>query len=309
MNVSSTEFRISTLSRPQFLDNENVLLAPIIKKKYRLIVYNIKTDEFRFIKPPLPPGNDFKNPILSNDLKWIAFTRADNTRKTSEICIIDINGKNFKQLTYANHYSYKALFSPNGKKIYFLRSLKQKKRTGTWLYSTDLSGRNEDKISKGYYVVLNPTITSDGKYILFTDYYKKTEDSGLDQKINQLEIDTGKLSILLDNKRGLVPASTKKNYKIIYLGTNCNSNEADEYSNKGEYDKIFSGIYERNLDTKKSKLLLKLKFDTYYLSLSPDNKKALYFWITHLMQYDFKTNSVSEIFINKEKILERYKDY
>lgn len=299
----SDDFQFDVSSRPSYSrDGNSILFSPRVKGKYRIFMLNLKNRSLKWINTQLPLTDSCKDAILSFNGKKIAFIHIDNKSNIHEIYIMDPDGTNLKQLTKAGHYSFEPFFSPDGKRIYFLRALKQKKRSGAWLYCIDIDGKNEKKISDENYNIINPNCTMDGKYIIFSEYYMG-DYPGLDQRIIKLKIDTGNSTIILDNKRGLVPIPANDGKRIFYLGTNLSNYEADKMSDEKKYSEIFGGIYSMNLDGRNNKILIKETWDTYYITISPDDKKVLYFFITNLMEYNLETNEIKEIIIDKEKII------
>ena len=163
------EFEIRVLSRPCFYgDTDYLLISPIINNRYRIILYNITNKNILPVRIPLPETDDFYYAVAADYGKKIAFAWKNNKLHTKEICVIDPDGRNFRQLTQANHHSLDPFFSPDLTKVFFTRSLNQKKRTGYWLYYINSDGTNEKRLSDNeYYYIYNPTCTKYGKYIVF----------------------------------------------------------------------------------------------------------------------------------------------
>lgn len=327
------DFKISPSTRPSYSKNDELLLfAPVIKKKYRIITYNTKSKNVRIINPLLLKSDNYYDPVFSPDEKRIAFVWYNKKLKASEICLIDINGTGFEQITRANHYSFKPFFSPDGEKIYFLRTIKKKKErigfllsiidylfpilkvrgsmsAGYRLHSIDIISKEEKELTKVYYYIYNPTITSDGKYIVFSLFY---EDKiyGFNYKIVKLDLFSKNVITLLDKKRTLTPAINPINGKIVYLGSDISGKEFKDGSKSGN-----KGMYI--LDSNNKSIFLKQLYSgVYYLSISPSGKKAIYMGrIIHdhktieykIMEFDFKTNNAKEIVVDKEKILSAFK--
>ncbi|MCK4339857.1 MAG: PD40 domain-containing protein [Candidatus Cloacimonetes bacterium] len=99
-------------------------------------------------------GSSF--PRFSPDGTKIGFKR--NKEGKSQIWIMDIDGKNIKQLTHEGHHSY-FCWMPNGK-IAFQREYE-------WTYTMDLNGINEKKLTIFEKDDYEPVWSPDGEKVAF----------------------------------------------------------------------------------------------------------------------------------------------
>jgi Tol biopolymer transport system component len=119
---------------------------------------------------------------------------SSNRSGNHELYVLDLGARSVKRLTNSPNVDYFGRFSPDGKRIVFLRSQRQwvsARETTAWdVFLVDVDGRNERRIAQGGY---HPTWAADGTAVVF--------QRGL-QAI-RLEVASGRESVLLDGPQAI----------------------------------------------------------------------------------------------------------
>jgi len=179
-----------------------------------LYVYDINKDE----NTRLTYGLRANNPGVSPDGEKIVFLYQKDG--TSNIGTVDINGKNFKRLTFYEHGEqvYNPKFSPDGKYIIYDYSFKETRD----IASVDTSGANQKFILKTSDDERNPVFDKDGNIIFASDrtgifnIYKMNVKNG---KTTQLtNVVGGAFMPAVDSNGNIAYAGyTSKGYKLFYI--------------------------------------------------------------------------------------------
>lgn len=273
------------------------------KGRFRIVLYDRESDSYSRLKIPLPAEDDYTDARISNSGERVAFVRYNKRLKTREICLINIDGSGFRQLTRANHYSVEPFFSKDDQTIYFIRTPKAKMNSGFSLYRIGIDGRGEEEISERSYDLLNPSLSRDGETIIYSQTYTKVEHGALNQRVIKLNVNDGESRVLIDDRQTIVPVYLNKRDGILHLGRSASHEDINLFAKRNEYDRIYDAIYLYDLKSENSKILKKIKYDTYYLALSHDDRYALYYFIRDLMEYDFMTNEVRKITFDEDRII------
>jgi hypothetical protein len=302
--------RLDYYSTPQYTkDGKSILLSLKIDNKYNMFIYNSEDHLIKWIKIPQESGSPL-SPCFSKDYSKIVFVWANKEKDSSNICIIDVNGENFKQITNANRYDFSPIFSKDSKKIYFLGSTnKEKNSVGSKFYCIDADGKNERQLSEEVFV--SPgyiSITSDDKYLIFSLLYGSEKTHNLENKLVKFDIPTGKTFSILDDKKYINPVACSNTQKIIFCGTNL-SNGIMEKLKEGDdlYSEMFSGFFSIDIDGQNRKILLKESAVDPYLSISNDDKKILYTFVGKLREFDIESNTIRKIELDEKAIMSSYK--
>ncbi len=116
------------------------------------------------------------NPAFSPDGKQVAYEYSDNEHGGYAIFIADIQTGFFRPLVNLSDEDAWPIFAPDGKKIYFVRSISLTKYRlvviHPWferdLFSIGIDGSNLEQITnQGYWFISAPSISADGRMLLF----------------------------------------------------------------------------------------------------------------------------------------------
>jgi dipeptidyl aminopeptidase/acylaminoacyl peptidase len=122
------------------------------------------------------------NPVISPDGKKIAFTVGfyckEKNKRSSDIYIMDINGKNMRKLTAHPGIESDISWSPDSRKIAFSADREEKK---SQIYIIDISGGEGEKLTDISTGATSPRWSPDGRWIafyssvgqLYSDEFKK----------------------------------------------------------------------------------------------------------------------------------------
>lgn len=121
---------------------------------------------------PAPPACD-GHPAYSPDGLKIVFTRhpACNRAEPGHVFIMNADGTSATQLTSGPYLDTGSVFSPDGKRIYFLRSWNKDGRSyfgdAQAIYSIGSEGSSEKKITADYQMLREPALSPDGRHLIF----------------------------------------------------------------------------------------------------------------------------------------------
>lgn len=109
---------------------------------------------------------------LSPDRKWIAFVSHGEGSET-HISLLDIKRERYGKLTHTGT-DYSPVWSPDGKKIFFVSGRHEKKDGNTEIYVMDHDGSNQQNLSNDYEPRYDHSLTlsPDGKKIAFVSDWK-----------------------------------------------------------------------------------------------------------------------------------------
>ncbi len=195
-----------------------------------LYMYNIDTEE----EERLTENVRANQPAVSNDGKSIVFLFQKDG--TTNIGLVDISGKNFKQLTFlANgEQVYNPVFSPDDKYIYFDYS----DHNGRDIYRIPVSGGNTERVIATLDDERNPAFTSDGKMIYSSDRTGIFNIYSLDPK-------TSESKQLTNVTGGAFMASVNTAGKIVYAGYTSRGYKIFEIDPVEKQDLIAGKDYKR----------------------------------------------------------------
>jgi len=191
----------------------------------------------------------------SPDGKKLAFYHKYDDKKTWSIHTMNVDGTNWKRLTFAkNKWDYGPEWSPDGKKIVFAREFKDS--TGIvhpeiWIMNADGSEQTQIKSLQGG----SPFFTPDGR-IVFSAEFK-----GKKSEICIAHIDGSHIVQLTDNQSDDWHPDVSPDGKHIAFMSNRDGNFE---------------VYVMNIDGSNQKRLTNDSADTWYPSWSPDGSKLIY---------------------------------
>lgn len=103
-------------------------------------------------------------PSLSADSRWIAYSRADETRENHHIWVMDSDGKNARQLTDGKGQDLFPRFSPDGQWITFSSNRKD----GNFeIYRINIKNKSLDRLTRHEGLDSNSCFSPDGSRIVF----------------------------------------------------------------------------------------------------------------------------------------------
>ena len=131
-------------------------------------------------------GNNDGYPMLSPDGKLILFE--SDRYGTSEIYVMDVDGKNLKQLTHNQFHDNSPKWSPDGTKIIFARE--RNDDSDIWMINAD--GTNEIQLTKTPGDDSHPNFSPDGTRIIFNSA-RSTPDLKAEWRFQWHEVFTMKI--------------------------------------------------------------------------------------------------------------------
>jgi len=190
-------------------DNEKIIFAKLSDDNpnraniHDLFIYNIKNEEDR----RLTRGLRANNPNLSHDGKKITFVFQKDG--TTNLGIVDIDGKNFKRLTFfeEGEQIYNPKFSNDDSYIVFGYSLKE----GRDIAKVNIDGSNFGFILQTKYDERNPAFDRKGNLIYSSD------ETGI-FNLYKMNMKTGQKKRLTNVIGGAFMAVTDSADNIIYAG-------------------------------------------------------------------------------------------
>jgi Tol biopolymer transport system component len=119
---------------------------------------------------------------------------SSNRSGNHELYVLDLGARSIRRLTNHPNVDYFGRFSPDGKRLVFLRSQRpwvSARETTAWdVFLVDLDGKNERRIAQGGY---HPTWTADGTAVVF--------QRGM--RVFRLDVASGQESLLLDGPQAI----------------------------------------------------------------------------------------------------------
>ena len=118
-------------------------------------------------------GNKYLSPKWSPDGKWLALTSTDGSPDgMTDVCVMDIEGNQFKNLTQVPERDEVGSWSPNGSKIVFFSN-----RDGNGeIYVMDSNGKNQVNLTNNPALDAAPTWSPDGTKIAFHSNREGNQD-------------------------------------------------------------------------------------------------------------------------------------
>ena len=118
-------------------------------------------------------GREYRSPKWSPDGKWLALTSTDGSPDDkADVCIMDIEGNQLKNLTQAPGIDEVGSWSPDGSKIVFFSN-----RDGNGeIYVMDSNGKNQVNLTNHRALDAAPTWSPDGTRIAFHSRRKGGQD-------------------------------------------------------------------------------------------------------------------------------------
>ncbi len=179
-----------------------------------IYVYNIQNDE----ETRLTFGLRANNPSVSYDGKKIVFIYQKDG--TTNVGTVDINGKNFKRLTFFEHGEqvFNPKFSPDNKYIIFDYSYANSRD----IVKVDTSGSDYSVVIKNGWDNRNPSFTKDGNFVYASDItgiFNIYKYNWMDKKSTQLtNVIGGAFMPAVDEDNNLMYSGyTSDGFKLFYL--------------------------------------------------------------------------------------------
>ncbi|MFQ6043379.1 MAG: tetratricopeptide repeat protein [Candidatus Poribacteria bacterium] len=130
------------------------------------------------------------HPSISRNNKLGLETRPSNRATSiynvvSQIYVVDVDGRNLRQLTNVSAINSNPSFSPDGKRIVFDSNRNEFGEGNSGIYIMDSDGTDQMRLTSDEYISMKPVFTPDGKKIVFTG--QKTDSDNLGIYIMDLE--------------------------------------------------------------------------------------------------------------------------
>ncbi len=134
------------------------------------------------------------------DLKQSIPKEVEGYNVVSQIYVMDVDGKNLKQLTNVKAINSNPSFSPDGKKIVFdsnrnTQGVNEFGESNSCIYIMDVDGKNQIRLTGDEYVSMEPVFTPDGKRIIFSGLRSKP----LSSRLSSLSTETERTGQKLDS--------------------------------------------------------------------------------------------------------------
>lgn len=271
------KYLIDCITQPIDFTNNTFLFSAYFEDKYRFFTFNKNDNSIDNVYKDL---YDVIEPQYTKSTNKITFVKGSNEQGNSHIFVMDIDGKNVKQLTSEDMYYRTPFFSPDGNRIYFTEH--SNKNAQLIFYRIDITGKNIKKISNNFfYVADQPRITKNEKYIYFTD-------GKYEQQIVRLDIETGNFIVISNEGKTFNAIDISENENRIYI-------IKINYLPSEEQDKtMMNGLYSISMDGKDRKHIInRVAFCTF---IKNNNGKIL-------------TNSINNGFIEEDILGKNKKEY
>lgn len=106
------------------------------------------------------------NPLFNNTPPTGKIAFACYINQVDQICLINADGSERKQLTDFEATAFYPSISPDGQTVYF-----SSKRTGSFeIYSIDLNGENRQRLTREIGSLYAPELSPNGEWVLFTNH-------------------------------------------------------------------------------------------------------------------------------------------
>lgn len=117
-------------------------------------------------------GTQYNQPQMAPDGKAIVASVFDAQEGQRDLWLLDLQGTLVKKITHDKFHDFSPIFSPDGKKLYFVSD-----RTGVFnLFVIDLQTEKTFQITNVLGGVFSPTLSADGRTIAYLGYHARGFD-------------------------------------------------------------------------------------------------------------------------------------
>lgn len=155
-------------------DEKNMILSISKDSESHLYLYSFDTKKLEQMTDN--KGSYYSRPMFSPDGKQIVFLNKELDKQKSQIAILDIETRKFREITTTGSFVTEAIFHPNGKEIIYCASkfignyspMARKAPHDIDIYSINIDGTKEKKITNySAYELSSISIDKQGNKIIF----------------------------------------------------------------------------------------------------------------------------------------------
>lgn len=136
------------------------------------------------------------------------FTFGDAATNVTKLYSIKTDGSNLRQIPWSGAFVGEAIWSPDGKTLYFSGTEKDPEKVTTWKTPSDLS--RVETVAEGCGGVQD--VSLNGRYLLSTTFTVEAEKTG----VYQLSVDDGKCSVLIPGLATFVVHFSQDGKSLLY---------------------------------------------------------------------------------------------
>lgn len=172
-----------------------------------------KTDKIIFSQPNAAP-NSALSPVISPDGTKIAFS--NKIEGNTEICLINADGSNLKNLTNNAAIDASPSFSPDGSEIFF-HSNRDGGFVRSHLFRMNSDGANQTRITNKDGYEFSPVLAPDGKNLIFAGDREDGKSRALDIFLLNLENPSDEKNLAVRRFHDTLPAFSPDGKRIVFV--------------------------------------------------------------------------------------------
>ena len=244
--------------------------------------HQIVTDKYNNASPVFSP--DGKKVLFES---WRKDTNQDskiNSQDRRNIYVVNIDGKNEKEIGSPDFQNYAPIFSPDSKKVLFESWRKDSNQDGKidssdnrGIYIVNLETEKEQQVTNEDFPNYSALFSPDSEKIAFLSIHT---DSNKDEKLTTNDnkgiyifyLKNSKVAELIDNRTdNSISAFSPDSKNIAFFSRQKDTNKDGEINSSDN-----RGIYLIDINSKKLQKIVNDDYDNEFLSFSPAGEKIAY---------------------------------